>query len=267
MLGLVQGATEFIPVSSSAHLVLVPWLFGWPEPGIAFDVSLHFGTLLALVAFFFRDWARLGRAGLSVLGPRDRWKPEAPLALGLLVGTIPAAVAGVLLESRIERAFHSGGRNGILAIAAALAAVALLMGYAERRARHVRPLGSAGVRDLLAIGFAQMVALFPGVSRSGSTITAGLFLGFEREAAARLSFLLAAPITAGACAKKALDVWRDGIPAAERFPFAIGVTVAAVSGTLCIAFLLRFLRSRSTMPFIVYRVALGVVLVAVAFTR
>ena len=189
--GVVQGLTEFIPISSSAHLILVPWLLGWPEPGLAFDVALHVGTLLALLVFFARDWARLAAGAARSIVSRDVSSPEARLTLGLVLGTIPAALAGVLGEGVIERWFHGddpvGRTRGALLIAIALALLALALFLADRWTTHERPLADLRLRDAILIGCAQALALVPGVSRSGATITAGLWLRFDRATAARFS--------------------------------------------------------------------------------
>ncbi len=278
-LGIIQGLTEFIPVSSSAHLIVVPWLFGWEGLGInslAFDVALHLGTLIAVLWFFRTDWFRLLRAGIAAVQERRIGAdPDRRLVWLLVVGCIPGAVVGALAESRIERLFHEPNQpyriSAMIAIAAVLALLGAIMLLADRLARHLRPMRSLTLRDALIIGFAQALAVFPGVSRSGATITAGLALGLERPAAARFSFLLSAPIIAGAGLKSAWEVvqgLRSGaIPASGLILFPIGFAAAAVSGYFCIKFLLRYLQEHSVAVFTYYRWVLAAVIVVVALVR
>jgi undecaprenyl-diphosphatase len=268
ILGLVQGLTEFLPVSSSAHLVIVPWLFGWADPGLAFDVALHMGTLLAVLAYFWRDWINLIRGLLRVAATRRiDTDPQGRLGVYILLGTIPGVIAGVLLESRIDEQFHSADpttqANGILIIAVLMMLLAVALFGAERLARHRLEIAQISLGTALGIGLAQALAILPGVSRSGSTITAGLFAGLKREAAARFSFLLGTPIIVGSGIKKGLDIFQEGgIPAADQAAFALGFVIALISGYAAIWFLLRFLQRNSTLPFIVYRVVVGVLLIA-----
>jgi undecaprenyl-diphosphatase len=271
VLGAVQGLTEFVPVSSSAHLILVPWLFSWPAPGLAFDVALHLGTLLAVLAYFWRDLLAMLAAGLRSLATRRLDDPQARLAWVIALGTIPAVIAGALFDDALEAFFHdpNGGPGTlpILLIALLLGALGLVLWLAERLARHVRGLDSIGWRDGLLIGLAQALALLPGVSRSGSTLTAGLALGLRRDDAARFSFLLSVPIIIGAGAKKLFDVAQAGGFEQEPLLFAAGVLTAAVVGYLSIHFLLRFLRRDSADVFAYYRWVLAAALVALALLR
>ena len=279
ILGIVQGLTEFIPISSSAHLVIIPWLLGWEDKALTslpFDVALHLGTLVAVLTFFAGDWGRLIRAGIASLverkigGDHDR-----QLAWLLIIGCIPAAIVGALAESQIERLFHEPdaphqvGAMIVMAVIIALLGAALFL--AERFARHLRTLKQITLKDSLLIGLAQALAIFPGVSRSGGTITAGLALGLEREAAARFSFLLSAPIIAGAGVKSLWDIyqdWQAGVIAqGDLVLFPIGFIAAAVSGYLCIKYLLRFLQKNPTDVFVYYRWALAVLIVVVALVR
>jgi len=276
ILGIVQGLTEFVPISSSAHLIIIPWLFGWDDPGLAFDVALHLGTLVALLWFFAADWARLVRAGIaSIVERRIGDDSDRRLAWLLVIGSIPGGIAGALGESKIEELFHQPGVAHTPQAMTAMAIVIALLGaalfLAERVARHIRGLAQVSLKDAIMIGLAQALAIFPGVSRSGSTITAGLGLGLRREAAARFSFLLAAPIVAGAGLKSLLDVYSElkigAMAQSELFLFAIGFVAAAISGYLCIKFLLLFLQKNSTDVFVYYRWLLAVLLIILAFVR
>lgn len=252
VLGAVQGATEFLPISSTAHLILVPWFFGWTDPGLAFDVSLHLGTLVALLVYFRREWARLLMSVVGML--QGKRSPDGHLMLLITAATVPGALAGLLLEDFVERVL----RNPLI-IAAALILLALVLVAAERVGRRVKTTESISWMDAMTIGFAQALALVPGVSRSGVTITAGLFLGLTREAAARFSFLLSTPIIGGAVAKKTLDIARVGLSGGELLPFLAGIVTAGIVGYASIEFLIRYLQTRTTNIFVVYRILLGIV--------
>ena len=279
VLGLIQGLTEFLPISSSAHLVIVPWLLGWESPGLAFDAALHLGTLAAVLVYFRADLARMALAlprvaadPIGVLrGPRPgrRDDPDARLALLIAIGTIPAGVAGLLVEDTVEGLYHGDGRtsNGaIVAIALALMALALLLLAAEKAARHVRGVQSIRLPDAIAVGLAQALALVPGVSRSGATITAGLFRGLHRADAARFSFLLGVPVVVAAGLKGLLDSLQAGFAPGELPVFLLGIAVSGLSGFAAIAGLLRYLQRASTMVFVAYRLGLGVVLLLLIAT-
>jgi len=261
VLGIVQGLTEFLPISSSAHLILVPWLFGWPEPGLAFNVALHLGTLSAVLVYFSGDLLTIARGWLTGLAQRrPLGSPEARIGWAVLIGSVPAGVVGVLLNDAIDQYFHSGG-GGTLAIgltAVLLVGLGAALWLAERAGRRSRSLTEVGLRDGFLVGVAQALALLPGVSRSGSTITAGLFLGFQRAAAARFSFILGIPAIVGAGMLETMHLLRTGLPASERTLFVVGMAASAVTGFLAIAFLLRFLQRRSTAVFVLYRFLLGV---------
>jgi undecaprenyl-diphosphatase len=279
ILGLVQGLTEFIPISSSAHLIIIPWLFGWEDKALTsltFDVALHLGTLLALLVFFANDWVRLIRAGVaSIVERRIGDDHDRRLAWCLVVGCIPGAIVGALAESKIVKLFHEPNAPPQVSAMIAMAVIIALLGaalfLAERLARHVRGLSQITFKDGLLIGLAQALAIFPGVSRSGSTITAGLALGLEREAAARFSFLLSAPIIAGAGLKSLWEIVKDiqsgALAQSDLILFPIGFIVAAASGYLCIKYLLRFLQRNSTDLFVYYRWALAVLIIVVALVR
>ncbi len=277
VLGLVQGLTEFIPISSSAHLVIVPWLFGWTDPalgGLPFDVALHLGTLLAVIAYFASDWARLiGAWFRSLFALRIGDSPDGRMAWFLLLACIPGAVAGALFEGAVTESFHVHpiAPLPMILMAAAIALLGGLLLLADRRARQRRPFSTIGAGDAALIGLAQALAIFPGVSRSGATITAGLALGLEREAAARFSFLLSAPIIAGAGLKSLSDLLK-GLPSGAIAPgeliiFPVGFAAAAVSGFFCIKILLGFLKKHSMRPFVYYRWALAALVLVVALVR
>ena len=260
VLGVVQGLAEFLPVSSSGHLILVPWLLGWPDHGLTFDLALHVGTAAALLAYFWRDWLTLVRAVLAGLASAEarkdaRWR----LAWLLVVGSLPAGIVGVVFEETIERNVREPVQIAVLLIVFGLA-----LGAADRWARRERPLEAVGWTDALVVGCAQAVALAPGVSRSGVTITAGLLRGLDRAAAARFSFLLSAPITVAAAAYK-LRVLVTAPPTGEQaLAFVVGVGVAALVGALTIGLLLRYLQRNSTAVFVWYRLLVGGAVLALA---
>jgi undecaprenyl-diphosphatase len=280
ILGIVQGLTEFIPISSSAHLIIVPWLFGWNDPvltSLSFDVALHLGTLVAVVWFFARDWVRLIRAGLASLVERKiGGDPDRKLAWLLVIGCIPGGITGVLGESKIDALFHQPGvpikMMAIIVMGIIIAALALILFIVERRAQHTRELDSITLKDAILIGLAQALAIFPGVSRSGSTITAGMALNLKRETAARFSFLLSAPIILGAGLKSAWDMFQQfhagaSFSSVELLMFPIGFVAAAVTGFFCIKYLLRFLQKNSTDVFVYYRWGLAVLIILIALLR
>ena len=251
--GAVQGITEFLPVSSTAHLILLPWFMGWPDPGLSFDVALHLGTLVALLIYFRAEWIALISSATDLLRGRTS-DPNARMALFIIVATIPGAVAGVLLEHQVETAFRSPK-----IIALTLSLMALVLVVAELRGRRKKDLAQMNWFEAITIGLAQAFALVPGVSRSGSTITAGLFVGMQRPAAARFSFYLSAPIIAGAVGKKMLDMVKVGMTADQWTPFIVGIVSAAIVGYVSIAFLLRYLQTHNTFLFVYYRIALAIV--------
>ncbi len=257
VLGLVQGLTEFLPVSSSGHLILVPRVFGWPDQGLAFDAALHLGTLAALVAYFRGELLDLATGGMS-------------RRVGALVvaATIPAGLAALAFGTAIEANLRMP-----LLIASTTAFWGIVMWIADRRAaatpapgaspaRPVDPLERVSWTQGLSVGVAQMLALVPGTSRSGITITTGLFAGLDRATAARYSFMLGIPITAAAGLKKTLDLARGGLPTGESGPLVVGILVSFVSGWFAVWFLVTYLKRRSLVPFVVYRLALAAVIVA-----
>lgn len=264
VLAVVQALTEFLPVSSTAHLFLFPWLLGWPDPGLTFTIAVHAGTLVAVLLYFLRTWIELTLAGFGLPFPRQA-APEEVLTSRrlfwyLVAGTIPAGLAGFFLEHHIESTFRSPYLMGAM-----LVVVGLLMWYAESRAQLKRGMESLSLGDALLIGSAQAVALVPGVSRSGITVVAGIFRGMTREAAARFTFLLSTPIIAGAAAKKLLEL-RAEHPAGDTLTaLAVGAAVSALVGYLVIAFFIRYLQTRTLKIFIVYRIAFGILILLLAF--
>ncbi|MEW6183361.1 MAG: undecaprenyl-diphosphatase UppP [Bacillota bacterium] len=253
VLGIVQGLGEFLPISSTAHLVLAPWFFNWRDPGLAFDVALHLGTLAAVVAYFWRDWLGLVRNGLK--GTRTR---EGRLFWYLALATIPGALIGMALEQQAETVFRSPMLIGVMLIA--MGAVLYAADHYGGKARDIWRLGWV---DALLIGLSQAVAIIPGVSRSGATISAGRLLGVEREAATRFSFLLSTPIILGAGIFGLKDIAAADINAS----FWAGVVTSAVAGFFAIAFLLRFVTTRSFNVFVWYRVILGSLVILLAAAR
>ena len=263
MLGITQGVTEFAPVSSSGHLIIVPWLFGWTilqnsELNKTFDVALHVGTLIGALVYFRHDVARYLAAWIRSIRRRSIASADERLAWALVVGTIPGALAGALFESVIEDKL---GQPWLIAVMLIVFGVILVV--VDSAAPIRRRMADLSVRDGLVMGVAQAVALQPGVSRSGVTITAGRALGLDRESAARFSFLLALPIIAGAGILKGIDLAGSGLPAGMAWPFVWGMVASAVSGFLVIAFLLAYLRRHSFVVFLVYRVAVAILVFAV----
>jgi len=269
ILALVQALTEFLPVSSTAHLILFPWLFGWPDPGLAFDVALHAGTLLAVLLYFFKDWLKLILCGFGLNyppgAPAEEVAHNRKLFWYMVIGTIPAAVLGKLFHHQIEDTLRTPKIIGV-----SLIVVALLMWIADRRATLSRKLQQANLGDGIAIGAAQAVALWPGVSRSGITITTGLFRDFTRQAATRFSFLLSAPVIAGAVVSevpKLIKMHRAGGLELPISTLLVSVLVSGVAGYLVIAFFLRYLQTRTLRPFVLYRLLLGIVVLVLVFLK
>lgn len=260
VLGLLQGAGEFLPISSSGHLIVIPYLLGWQDSGLAFDVALHLGTLAAVAFAFWRDWLKLLQGGLrGLVAGRPLADPDARLLLYLAIATVPGAVAGLLLDDWAETVFRSPAL-----VAAMMSVMGAVLWLADRRAGTSAEGEVISLRDALLIGLAQALAIVPGTSRSGATISMALLLGHRREAAARFSFLLALPITAGAALVKVPDLVAGG---AALQPVLVGMLTAAVSGFVAIRFLLRYVRTRSYAPFVYYRFAFALVVLAVLFLR
>ena len=269
ILGLIQGATEFIPVSSSGHLVLVPWLLGWPAPGLLFDTVVHWGTLVALLAVFWQDLWQLARAWLLSLRGQVRGTPvdetvktDARLAWWIIMGTIPAALIGWLFKDWFEKLFATP-----LAAAAFLSLTAAILAASERWGRRDKPLARMSLADALLIGLAQAAAIAPGISRSGATMGMGLARGLRRDSAARYAFLLATPIIFGAGLLQLIDLFGASGEGAELPPLIIGFLTAAASGYACIRFLLRYLQRGRLYPFAIYCAAVGATALLLAFLR
>lgn len=246
VLGLVQGLGEFLPISSSAHLIAIPRLLGWPDQGLAFDIALHWGTLLALALYFWKDCARMLAAGL-----RREDSTERRLLLLIAAATAPAGIAGLMFNDVVEQNL----RDPRL-IAVVLMLFGLFLGYADWRGRKIMEAQDMGWSSALWIGFAQALAILPGVSRSGITITAALLLGFKREDSARFSFLLSVPIVLAAGVLKLRHVE----PSMLNGPFWVSVAVSALSGAAAIGLLLGWVRKRNLVPFVLYRLAFGLAL-------
>ncbi|MDQ6887704.1 MAG: undecaprenyl-diphosphate phosphatase [Gemmatimonadota bacterium] len=259
VLGILQGLAEFLPISSSAHLALAPWILGWPEPGLSFDVALHFGTLLAVLIYFRAEWGRLIAAALQILRTRSAETVEQRRVLYLILATIPGGLAGVALDKYAEQAF----RDPRL-IAAMLIVMGIILWLVDRAAATTRPLGAMRWPDALVSGVAQVFALIPGVSRSGATITAGRALRFDRASAATFSFLMSMPIIAAASILKLPHLLREGGLGGQ---LAVGVAASALSGWLAIGVLMRYVTRHSYGAFAVYRVLLGAAVILLALHR
>lgn len=248
MMGIIQGIGEFLPISSSGHLVLAPWLFDWEVPGLTFDVALHMGTLIAVLAYFWRDWIDLFNAALT-----GRDKEKRKIFWFLVIASIPAVIVGLSLKDILENVFRSPLVIGIMLIV-----FAVLLYLADSK-KQIRRLDSMTAGDAIIIGIAQAIALIPGVSRAGITMTAARWFSFTREEAARFSFLLSTPVIFGAGV-----IELSGANLAEiNFPFILGVVVSGIVGLLSISLILKFLRTYSFKVFVAYRIILGSIIIAV----
>ncbi|MEW6410106.1 MAG: undecaprenyl-diphosphatase UppP, partial [Nitrospirota bacterium] len=266
LLGIVQGITEFLPISSSAHLILIPWFFGWNNTLIdtlSFDVALHFGTFMAVIVYFRDDWKRLATAFFKSLSSITKYRRNNSLLLTMaerlvwfiIIGTIPAGIAGILFEDIIERSFRSP-----ILITVTLVTIGILMIFVEFISKRQKHLSVMTFSDSFFVALAQCLALIPGVSRSGITITAGLLKNYSREASARFSFLLATPIIAGAAAYK-LRYLLSGIPEGDLIPFIAGAVTSAITGYYSIGFLLKYLQEKPLNLFSYYRFLLAAIIV------
>ena len=261
VLAIVQALTEFLPISSTAHLVLIPWLFGWKDGGLTFDVALHAGTLVAVIIYFFQDWVQIIAQGFGLRIGRDPdLKQNRNLLWLLAIASIPIGIIGYLFDKQADTTWRQPYVIGTMLIV-----VGIVMWIAEKRRIGSKSMSTIQMSDGIAVGLAQAVAVIPGTSRSGATISAGLFRNMNRETAARFSFLLSTPAIAAAVAKKFWDVHKEGgIPADMKVPIVVGIAVSGVLGAIVIAFFLRYLRRSSLMPFVWYRIVFGIIVIALA---
>ena len=264
ILGIVQGMGEFLPISSTAHLVLAPYFFNWSDPGLSFDVALHVGTLIAVVAFFWRDWLSILKLAFQnkLKVKSEKLKVDEKYSNSILwllfIASVPGAFFGFLFDDYAEHAF----RNPLL-IAFTLSFVGLILYLVDKYAKHNKDIKNISIKDALLIGLSQAVAIIPGVSRSGATMTTGLALGLSREQAARFSFLLSTPIIFGAAIFKIPELFASGV----TMPILVGILAAALSGYLAIKYMLKFIQKVGYAPFFYYRLALTVVIVIVYFIK
>lgn len=274
VLGIVQGLTEFLPISSSAHLILVPWFLGWKPEGLVFDVSLHAGTALAILAYFWRDWLMLAREVINgIAAGEPLGNPQRRLAWFLIVGSLPAAIVGLLFEKHVEDTLRSP-----LITVVTLVVIGIVIYVSERRSRRRRSLEKFTWGDSIWIGLSQALALIPGVSRSGITISTAMLRDADRSSAARFSFLLATPVIVGAGMLEGWHLIKEvgtapfaGVggaanPVSAQWPvFVIGVFCATVTGFFCIRYFLRYLQTNTLMPFVIYRFVLAAIVLAFYF--
>ena len=258
-LGVIQGLSEFLPISSSGHLALVPWLLGWEDPGLSFDVALHFGTLLAVLWYFRMEWLALIKAAFGILTTGRVETPEKRRVVYLIIATIPGAIGGFLLQKQAESAFRSPQ-----IIAVALIVMGIVLWVVDKAVDQRRILGEMRWIDALLIGLSQVIALIPGVSRSGSTISTARGLRFDRESAAEFSFLMSMPIIAAAVVIEGPKALQEGGLTNELMS---GVVASAISGWLAISVLMRYVSRHSYGIFALYRVILGIVVLAVIYAR
>jgi undecaprenyl-diphosphatase len=261
VLGIIQALTEFLPISSTAHLILVPWFLGWSDGGLTFDVALHAGTLLAVIIYFFRDWVQIIAEGFGLnVGGNPEIQRNPKLLWLLAVASIPIGIVGYKFDKQADTVWRQPYVIGTMLIV-----IGIVMWIAERRRIGDKSMDKISWSDGIVVGLAQALSVIPGTSRSGSTITAGLFRNMNREAAARFSFLLSTPAVAAAVAKKAWDVHKAGGVAPDmKLPIAAGIVVSGILGAIVIAFFLRYLRRDSLMPFVYYRIVFGIIVIALA---
>jgi len=262
ILGLVQGLTEFLPISSTAHLALVPWLFGWQDPGLGFDIALHVGTLAAILIYFFRDWLQILLQGFGIPFDGDPTLRRNKMLLWLVaLATLPVGFFGYLFKKQAESVWRTP-----TVIATMMIGVGILLWICDRIGRRQKDLGHVTVVDSLLIGLAQALSIVPGTSRSGITISAGLWRNLDRPTAARFSFLLSTPAIAAAAAKDFYDIYKHegGLPPEMHMPFIVGILVSGVSGLVVIHFFMEFLRRRSMGVFVAYRIIFGIIIIALA---
>jgi undecaprenyl-diphosphatase len=264
VLGVVQGLTEFLPISSTAHLYLTSWLLGWQTEALSFDIMLHIGTLLAIFLYFFRDWLQIVGQGFGLRVGRDEELKRNPMLLWLLaIATVPVGILGAVFHKQAEGAWRTPFVMGAMLIA-----IGVLMWIADNAGRKIRDLGSVNLPDSVDIGLAQGLAIVPGCSRSGITISAGLFRHLDRESAARFSFLMSAPAIGGAAVKTLWDMHKaHELHTLASSSFVVGVAVSAITGCAVIAWFLHYLRRSSLRPFVYYRIIFGIIVLALAFIR
>jgi len=261
ILAIVQGLTEFFPISSTAHLAIIPRLLKWTDPGLGFDVALHAGTLAAVVIYFFKDWVQVIANGLGFSYGGSKPDERSRLLLWyLVIGTIPVLIAGALLKGYAE-----GPWRNLYVMGAMLIIVGIVMGFADKAGNQKTGMDQMTWFDALTVGISQALAVVPGTSRSGITITAARFQHFDRETAARFSFLLSTPAIAAAAGKDFLDLRKEGgVPPEMKLPYLVGILVSAVVGIFVIAFFLKYLRRNSLAVFVWYRVIFGIIVIALA---
>jgi undecaprenyl-diphosphatase len=262
VLGLIQGLTEFLPISSTAHLALVPWLFGWQDPGLGFDIALHVGTLAAILIYFFRDWIQILAQGFGMRVEGDPALKRNRMLLWLMAAaTIPVGFFGYIFKTQAETTWRNPN-----VIAAMMIGVGVILWICDRAGNHRKDLGELTAADALSIGLAQALSIVPGTSRSGITISAGLLRNLDRPAAARFSFLLSTPAIGAAALKDFYDLHKHegGIPHEMRIPFLAGIVVSGITGLVVIHFFLEFLRRRSLNVFVAYRIVFGIIIIALA---
>jgi undecaprenyl-diphosphatase len=264
VLAIIQAVTEFLPISSSAHLELAPWLFGWKDPGLTFDVALHVGTLVAILIYFFKDWVQIVGQGFGLnIGSDPELKKNRNLLWLIAAASIPIGVIGFMFNKQAE----STWRNPYV-IGSMLIVIGILMWIADRRATGTKAMDKVDWGDGMWTGIAQALAVVPGTSRSGITITAALFRGLNRETAARFSFLLSAPAIAAAALKKFWDIHKSGGIAPDmKVPFVLGIILSGILGAVVIGVFLKYLRRNSLMPFVYYRIVFGIIVIALAVFR
>jgi len=262
ILGALQGFAEVLPISSSAHLIIIPWFLSWPESGLTFDVALHLGTFLAIVLYFRNDIICMIGSFRDAIVSRSIDTPEKKLPFLIVAATVPAAVVGKLFEHQVEEIF----RSNPLIIAIFLAVFGIILGAVDIAGRKTLLLPDVTAKRAITIGLLQCLALIPGVSRSGITITAAILLGFTRESAARFSFLLSLPIVCGAALLKSIQLLKHGIPSGEAMPMLVGIVVSAVVGYASVAFLLKFVQKRTVSLFVWYRVIFAGIIMAAVFS-
>jgi undecaprenyl-diphosphatase len=258
VLGLAQGLGEFLPISSSGHLVILPWLFDFSDPGLAFDVALHWGTLIAVIAYFWKDWIRLLKSLFSAEKNSSLVKQDRKLIGFIIVASIPGALFGYLLDDWAETSFRTP-----LLVATTLSIMGIFLAVADKKGKARRDFNEITLFDAIVIGLSQAVAIIPGVSRSGATITMALFRNINRGAAAKFSFLLSAPIILGAGLVKLPEIISEGISSS----IIIGTLVAAISGFISIKYLLRYVQTKNYSPFVWYRIIFAAIIIIVYFIR